>query len=40
MEESCALSDRVDDGNVLVQFYGNHPRYWGIYYTWEFLGLT
>lgn len=28
MEESCALSDRVNDGNVLVQFYGNHPSAW------------
>lgn len=40
MEEKCALSDRVSDGHVLVQFYGNHPRYFGIYFTQEFLEFT
>ena len=30
MEERSALSDPVSDGHVLVQFYGNHPRYCSI----------
>lgn len=40
MEERCALSDCVTDGHVLVQFYGNYPRYFGIYFTQEFLDFT
>lgn len=32
MEERSALSDRVSDGHVLVQFYGNHPRYCSVYF--------